>query len=109
AREPAAEPAPMRELCAVERAHEVRPAAVSAPGVRLIDLETARDQTGEHDHGRPMGEPDDPVVAAHGWGRSRSHGSTGNLGPWPDPRHLPGCETHSSAALPRPPRPALAC
>src|SRR2546427_7862435 len=65
AREPAAEPAPVRELGAVEWAHEVRPAAVSEPGVGFVDLETTRDHAGEYDHGRPMGEADDPVVAAH--------------------------------------------
>src|SRR3989454_4958044 len=65
AREPAAEPAPVRELGAVEWDHEVRPAAVSEPGVGFVDLETARDHAGEYDHGRPMGEADDPVVAAH--------------------------------------------
>src|SRR5439155_23007481 len=64
AREPAAEPAPVRELCAVERAHEVRPAPVSEPGVGLIDLEAAGDQAGEHDHVRPDSEPDDPMVPA---------------------------------------------
>src|SRR5438093_1107685 len=64
AREPAAEPAPVRELCAVERAHEVRPAPVSEPGVGLIALEAARDQAGAHAHGPPRSEPDDPVVAA---------------------------------------------
>src|SRR5438034_10124672 len=56
AREPAAEPAPVRELGAVEWAHEVRPPAVSEPGVGFVDLETARDHAGEYDHGRPMGE-----------------------------------------------------
>src|SRR5439155_9925239 len=65
AREPAAEPAPVRELGAVEWAHEVRPAAVSEPGVGFVDLETARDHAGEYDDGRPMGEADDPVMAPH--------------------------------------------
>src|SRR5256885_12312753 len=68
AREPAAEPAPVRELGAVEWAHEVRPPAVSEPGVSFVDLETARDHAGEYDHGRPMGEADEPVGAAHGLG-----------------------------------------
>src|SRR5216110_661016 len=89
AREPAAEPAPVRELGAVEWAHEVRPPAVSEPGVSFVDLETARDHAGEYDHGRPMGEADDPVVAAHGRSGGGSHSAQGNLGTSPVRRHPP--------------------
>src|SRR6266850_1403289 len=88
ARKPAAEPAPLRELCAVERTQEVRPPAVSEPGVGLIDLEPACDQAGEHQHGRPMGEPDDPVMAAHARSRSGSHGVWENWGHGPIPATL---------------------
>src|SRR6266699_1710818 len=58
------------------------------PGQREVPIERARDPAGEHDDGRPMCEPDDPVVAAHGWRWSRSHGVTETWGDGPAPATL---------------------
>src|SRR5437016_11407824 len=65
AREPAAEAAPVGELGAVERAREEVAAAIPEPGIRLVDLQPARDHPGDQEEGRPVGNPYDPVVAAH--------------------------------------------
>src|SRR2546422_2969434 len=64
AREPTAQSAPRGKLGAVERARERRGAAVPEAGVGLVDLEAARDHAGEHQNRRPMGQADDPMVAA---------------------------------------------
>src|SRR5438132_5020192 len=70
AREPAAEAAPVRELRPVERAREEGATAVPEPGIRLVDLQPARDHPADQDQGRPVGKPHDPVVAAHRGARS---------------------------------------
>src|SRR6266480_1533832 len=63
--EPAAEAAPVGELGAVERTREERAAAIPEPGVRLVNLQPARDHRGDQEQGRPMGQPHDPVVPVH--------------------------------------------
>src|SRR3989442_16018164 len=66
AREPAAQPRPRGEARVVERTRKERPAAASEAGVRLVDLEAARDEPCERDDGHPMGEADDPVMPPDG-------------------------------------------
>src|SRR3989475_6452308 len=63
--EPAAQPGPGGELRVVEGAREVGAAAVPETGVRLVDLQPARDHGGEEDDRGPMRQPHDPVVAPH--------------------------------------------
>src|SRR4029077_1225762 len=72
AREPTAQPAPMRPLRAVERAEEKRASAIPESGVGFVDLEAARDHAGEHDDRGPMREANDPVMTAYG--RTRGDG-----------------------------------
>src|SRR5438876_5818702 len=59
AREPAAQPAPLRKVMILECIHVVRTTALAEARVRTVDLQPAHDHAGKQHERHPMREPND--------------------------------------------------